>query len=180
MNRKSLLSLVVATVALAALAAGAYGQGQFDKYTLKSPGGIAFADFRGYESWEMVSSARTDTELKVMLANPVMIKAYKAGIPGNGQRFPEGSKIVKLQWKHEKSKEAPFVVEVPASPTQAFVMEKDSKRFATENGGWGYAVFNHDNATGTMTADAAKADCGQSCHVKVKNKDFIFHSYQKR
>ena len=180
MKRKSMLSLGVAAVALAALGAGAYAQGQFDKYTLKSPGGIAFSDFRGYESWEMVSSARTDTELKVMLANPVMIKAYKAGIPGNGQTFPEGSKIVKLQWKHEKSKEAPFVVEVPASPTQAFLMEKDSKRFAAANGGWGYAVFNHDNATRTMTADAAKADCGQSCHVKVKNKDFIFHSYQTR
>src|SRR5262249_17267645 len=97
MKRKSLLSLGVAAVALAALGGGAYGQGQFDKYTLKSPGGIAFSDFRGYESWEMVSSARTDTELKVMLANPVMINAYKAGIPGNGQTFPEGSKIVKLQ-----------------------------------------------------------------------------------
>jgi hypothetical protein len=182
MKHKRILSFVVATVTLAALAfgAGAYGQGQFDKYTLNSPGGIAFSDFRGYESWEMVSSARSDTELKVMLANPVMITAYKAGIPGNGRTFPEGSKIVKLQWKHAKSMEAPFVVEVPASPTQAFVMEKDSKRFAAENGGWGYAVFNHDNAKGTMTADAAKADCGQSCHVKVKNKDFIFHSYQKR
>ena len=180
MKRKSVLTMGIASAALAALAAGAYSQSQFDKYTLKSPDGVAFADFRGYESWEMVSSARTDTELKVMLANPVMINAYKAGIPGNGQAFPEGSKIVKLQWKHEKSKEAPFVVEVPASPTQAFVMEKDSKRFAAANGGWGYAVFNHDNAKGTMTPDSAKADCGQSCHVTVKRKDFIFHSYQKR
>src|SRR5262245_30209581 len=85
MKRKSMVSLGVAAVALAALGVGAYAQGQFDKYTLKSPGGIAFSDFRGYESWEMVSSARSDTELKVMLANPVMITGYKAGIPGNGQ-----------------------------------------------------------------------------------------------
>ena len=47
----------------------------------------------------MVSSARTDEVLKVIVANPAMIKAYKAGVPGNGQPFPEGSKIVKLQWK---------------------------------------------------------------------------------
>src|SRR5262245_65639020 len=127
MKRKSILLICIAAAALVAVGAGAYAQGQFDKYTLKSPDGIAFADFRGYESWELVSSARTDTELKVMLANPVMIKAYRAGIPGNGQMFPEGSKIVKLQWKHEKSKEAPFVVEVPALPTQAFVMEKRSE-----------------------------------------------------
>ena len=124
MKSKSMVLSGVVAVALAALGAGAYAQGQFDKYTLKSPGGIAFSDFRGYESWEMVSSARTDTELKVMLANPVMINAYKAGIPGNGQAFPEGSKIVKLQWKHEKSKEAPFVVEIHkkyAIPTACLV-----------------------------------------------------------
>ena len=61
----------------------------------------------------MVSSARTDEVLKVIVANPTMIKAYKAGIPGNGQPFPDGSKIVKLQWKPKKSTEAPFVVDVP-------------------------------------------------------------------
>ncbi len=33
----------------------------------------------------MASSARTDGVLKVIVANPAMIDAYKAGIPGNGQ-----------------------------------------------------------------------------------------------
>jgi hypothetical protein len=28
--------------------------------------------------------------LKVIVANSTMIKAYKAGVPGNGQPFPEG------------------------------------------------------------------------------------------
>ena len=87
-------------------------QGQ-DKYSLKSPSGIAFSDFRGYEDWAVVSSARTDEILKVIVANPTMIKAYKAGVPGNGQPFPEGSMIVKLQWKQKKSTEAPFAVDVP-------------------------------------------------------------------
>ena len=64
--------------------------------------------------------------------------------------------------------------------TQAFVIEKDSKRFPN-TGGWGYALFNYDAATGAFTADAgAPADCGQSCHVAVKNKDYIFHPYQFR
>ena len=91
----------------------------------------------------MVSSARTDEVLKVIVANPAMIEAYKAGVPGNGQPFPEGSKIAKLQWSFKKSTEAPFVVDVPDAPTQAFVIEKDSKRFPN-TGGWGYALFNHD------------------------------------
>jgi cytochrome P460 len=150
-----------------------------DKYTLKSPSGIAFSDFRGYEDWAVVSSARTDEVLKVIVANPAMIEAYKAGVPGNAKPFPEGSKIVKLQWKPKKSTEAPFVVDVPDVFTQAFVIEKDSKRFP-ETGGWGYALFNYDAATSNFTADAATADCGHSCHVAVKSKDHIFHPYQQR
>ncbi|MFY9950464.1 MAG: cytochrome P460 family protein [Candidatus Sulfotelmatobacter sp.] len=41
-----------------------------------------------------------------MVANPSMITAYKAGVPVNGQPFPDGSRIVKLQWKPKKSTEA--------------------------------------------------------------------------
>jgi hypothetical protein len=151
-----------------------------EKYSLRSPGGIAFADFQGYEDWSVVSSARTDEVLKVIVANPAMIEAYKSGSPGNGKPFPEGSKIVKLQWKPKKSTEAPFAVDVPDVFTQAFVIEKDSKRFP-KTGGWGYALFNYDAASSRFTADAnSPADCGQSCHVAVKAKDYIFHPYQKR
>jgi len=151
-----------------------------DKYSLKSPGGIAFSDFKGYEDWSVVSSARTDEVLKVIVANPAMINAYKSGVPGDSQLFPEGSMIVKLQWKPKKSTEAPFAVDVPDVFKQAFVMEKDSKRFP-KTGGWGYAVFNYDAASDKFTADPnSPADCGQSCHVAVKAKDYIFHPYQKR
>jgi hypothetical protein len=175
MTRRS-LSILASTVIFAAMVAVVYGQ---DKYALVSPGGIAFADFKGYEDWAMVSSARTDEVLKVIVANPAMIAAYKAGVPGNGQAFPDGSRIVKLQWKPKKSTEAPFAVDVPDVFTQAFVIEKDSKRFPA-TGGWGYAVFNYDAATRTFTADKAPADCGNSCHLAVKHKDFIFHPYQTR
>ena len=126
-----------------------------------------------------MSSARTDEVLKVIVANPTMIKAYKAGIPVNGQPFPEGSRIVKLQWKPKKSTEAQFAVDVPDVFSQAFVMEKDSKKFP-KTGGWGYALFNHEAASDKFTADAAPADCGHTCHVAVKAKDYIFHPYQKR
>jgi hypothetical protein len=151
-----------------------------DKYSLKSPGGIAFSDFRGYEDWATVSSARTDEVLKVIVGNPTMIKAYKDGIPGNGQPFPDGSMIVKLQWKPKKSTEAQFAVDVPDVFTQAFVMEKDSKRFP-KTGGWGYAVFNYEAASNKFTADPKSlADCGNACHTVVRAKDYIFHPYEKR
>ena len=172
-------TVVVTAVAVLAIlvATAVYAQ---DKYSLKSPGGIAFSDFKGYEDWAVVSSARTDEVLKVIVGNPTMITAYKAGVPGNGQPFPEGAMIVKLQWKPKKSAEAPFVVDVPDVFKQAFVMEKDSKRFP-KTGGWGYAVFNYDAASDKFTADEKSlADCGHSCHVAVKAKDYIFHPYQKR
>jgi hypothetical protein len=163
------LALLVATVV--------YAQ---SKYSLISPGGIAFSDFKGYEDWAVASSARTDEVLKVIVANPKMIGAYKAGVPDNGQQFPDGSMIVKLQWKQKKSTEAPFVVEVPDVFKQAFVMEKNSKRFP-KTGGWGYAVFNYDAASGKFTADPTSlSDCGNTCHAAVKSKDYIFHPYDKR
>jgi hypothetical protein len=151
-----------------------------DKYSLTSPGGIAFSDFRGYEDWAVVSSARTDERLKVIVGNPTMIKAFKTGIPGNGQPFPDGSMVVKLQWTPKKSTEAPFVVDVPDVFKEAFVMEKDNKRFP-KSGGWGYAVFNYDAASDKFTPDAKSlSDCGYACHTPVKAKDYIFHPYQKR
>src|SRR3954468_24646896 len=121
---------VAVAVLAAAIATAVYAQVQnTDKYSLKSPSGIAFSDFRGYEDWSVVSSARTDEVLKVIVANPTMINAYKAGVPGNSQPFPDGSMIVKLQWSFKKSTEAPFVVDVPNAPTQAFFIEKNSNRF---------------------------------------------------
>ena len=176
MNRSSQLAIAT-TLVVAVGATIAHAQ---DKYTLKSPGGIALADFKGYEDWAVISSARTDEVLKVIVGNPTIIKAFKEGVPGNGKPFPDGSKMAKLQWKETKSKEAPFVVDVPDTFSQNFVMEKDSKRFPN-SGGWGYAVFNYDPKTDKLTPDAASpADCGHACHTVVKAKDYVFHPYQKR
>jgi hypothetical protein len=182
-KRSAGFTIVATAVAVLAVLGGLalFAQGQDkDKYSLKSPSGIAFSDFRGYEDWSVVSSARTTEVLKVIVANPAMIKAYKAGIPGSGQPFPDGSMIVKLQWKPKKSTEAQFDVDVPDVFVQAFVMEKDSKRFP-KTGGWGYAVFNYDAASDQFSADPKSlSDCGNACHTAVKAKDYIFHPYQKR
>ena len=179
MKRKSKLTIAIATAVLAVLGGTAAVSPQ-DKYSLISPSGIAFSDFKGYEDWAVVSSARTDEVLKVIVANPTMIKAYKAGVPGNGQPFPDGSKIAKLQWKPKKSTEATFDVDVPDVFKQAFVIEKDSKRFP-KSGGWGYALFNYEAASDKFTVDpTGVSDCGHACHTAVKVKDYIFHAYQRR
>jgi hypothetical protein len=51
--------------------------------------------------------------INVIVANPVMIKAYASGIPGNGKPFPDGAKAAKIQYIPKKSAEAPFQVAVP-------------------------------------------------------------------
>jgi hypothetical protein len=107
----------LAAAALLAILSGVVLGAQDQKYLLRSPGGIAFSDFKGYEDWSVASSARTEEVLKVIVANPAMIKAYKTG---KGQPFPEGSRIVKLQWQPKKSAEAPFVVDVPADSLKQF------------------------------------------------------------
>jgi hypothetical protein len=177
-TRISTRQIVIATVVLAML--GGTSVSAQEKYTLQVPNGLAFSDFRGYEDWQVVSVSQTEDLLKVMVANPVMIDAYKAGVPGNGQPFPDGSKIVKIEWKPKKMTEAPFSVRVPDTLQDVFLIEKDNKRFP-DTKGWAYAVFDYNPASDAYTPNATgTVNCGFACHTIVASRDYIFHSYQKR
>jgi hypothetical protein len=122
-----------------------------DKYTVKVPNGLAFSEFRGYEDWQSVSVSKTDHAFALILANPVMIDAYRAGIPDNGKPFPDGSKMAKIHWKPENSAQAPNpTTRVPSTVQNVDFMERDSKRFAG-SGGWGWAAFNYDAASDAFT-----------------------------
>jgi light-regulated signal transduction histidine kinase (bacteriophytochrome) len=89
---KRIAGLTVSAIAIAVLAVlgvvALYAQGQnSDKYSLKSPSGIAFSDFRGYEDWADVSSARTDEILKVAgMRDAVLQRGVRAdeAAPGSG------------------------------------------------------------------------------------------------
>ncbi|MGC1347900.1 MAG: cytochrome P460 family protein, partial [Methyloceanibacter sp.] len=115
-----------------------------DKYTVQVPNGLAFSEFKGYEDWQTVSVSQTKDALAAILANTVMIDAYRAGIPDNGNPFPDGSKIAKIHWKPKKSTEAPDpTTTVPGTLQNVDFIEKDNKRFA-DSGRWGYAAFNYE------------------------------------
>jgi hypothetical protein len=70
-------------IAVVLTALGGRADSAQDKYTLQVPNGLAFSDFKGYEDWQVVAVNQTDDLLKVMVANPAMIAAYRAGAPGN-------------------------------------------------------------------------------------------------
>jgi hypothetical protein len=158
-----------------------------DKYSLKVPGGIAFSEVKGYEGWQAVSVSQNGGKFAVILGNPAMIDAYKAGIPGNGKPFPDGAKIAKIHWIPQKNEAEPGQPLVPNTLHDADFMVKDSKRFA-DSGGWGYAAFEYDAASetfrpGTLTDNPPQANdakCGAGCHTAAKARDYVFTSYQKR
>ena len=186
MKRKAMLiSLSVATVA-AVLGAGAAVSGQ-DKYALKVPNGLAFSEFRGYESWQTISVSHNGGKLAVILGNPAMIGAYKAGIPGNGRPFPDGAKMAKIHWIPKRSEWEPGQPLVPNVQHDADFMVKDSKRFS-DSGGWGYAAFEYDAASDTFRPGTLEdkppqgndAKCGFACHTVAKARDYVFTDYQRR
>jgi len=193
------VGLVLAALALAVVG-GRYSSAQQksaqqnqDRYTLQIPGGLSFSEVRGYEQWQVVGPSLTEAAnvIRVIVANPVMIKAYQSGVPGNGKPFPEGSKIVKLEWKPKKITSSPFSEKtpdtVPGDLEQVEFIVKDSKRFSDSHG-WGYAMFVYDPASQTFAPanELSKppvghdAKCGVACHNLAATTDYIFTAYPKR
>ena len=173
--------LGVTLLALAAIALAAQ-----DKYTVKVLGGLAFSEFRGYESWQVVSISHDGPLIAAVMANPVMIKAFQDGAPGNGKPFPDGSKMAKIHWTPKKMEAFPAAL-VPGTQHDVDFMVKDSKRFA-DSGGWGYGVFEYDTASDSFHPGTAAdkppqgndAKCGFACHTSVKAKDYVFTEYAHR
>jgi hypothetical protein len=148
MKGKTILAMSLITGVLAA--AGGWAASAGDKYTLKVPGGLAFSEFRGYEDWPVVAISENGGKIAVILGNPVLIDAYKAGIPASGKPFPDGSKMAKIHWAPKKLETQPGEPTVPGALHDVDFMVKDSKRFA-DSGGWGWAVFDYDAASDSFT-----------------------------
>ena len=150
-----------------------------DRYAVKVPGGLSFGEFKGYASWEAVAVSQVDDGLKLIAANPVMMSAYRKGLPARGKLFPEGSKIVKIEWAPQKNKVSPYPVTVPGALMSVSFIEKDSKRFP-KTGGWAYAQFLYDPASRTFKPNGTGAACGHACHTIVAAQDYIFTAYPSR
>jgi hypothetical protein len=182
----AVVSLAVSVLALLGVRAVTAQDTGEAKYSVKVPNGLAFSEFRGYEGWQTVAVSTNEKLMAVILANPVMIKAYQSGIPGNGKPFPDGSKMAKIHWNPKKQEAFPNTM-VPASLHDVDFMVKDSKRFA-DSGGWGWGAFMYNAASDTFTPANMSAEppqgndakCGFACHTIVRTKDYVFTEYGKR
>lgn len=169
---------LAATAVMLAVLGGSAVSAQ-DKDAVQVPNGLAFSEFRGYEDWQTVAVSQAGEVMAVILADPVTIKAYRAGIPGNGSPFPEGARMAKIHWTTKTSAEAPAPTTVPDRLKDIDFMVKDSRRFP-DTGGWGYAQFNYDAASDRFTPEGSDAACGAACHTIVQAKDYVFTAYPKR
>jgi hypothetical protein len=180
------LSACAALAGSVAFVADSVAQTAQDKYTLKVPGGLAFADFKGYESWQAIGLSHKEGAVALILGNPAMIAAFQSGIPGNAKPFPDGARIAKIHWNPKKNEFFPDTTG-PGTQHDVDFMVKDSKKYA-DSGGWGYAAFEFDPTTNTFrpanTADkppqSNDAKCGAACHTIVKSKDYVFTDYARR
>jgi hypothetical protein len=150
-----------------------------DKYSVRVPNGPAFAEIRGYEDWPVVAVSQIENGIKVIVANPIAVEAYRAGIPGNGKPFPDGSKIAKITWKPKKNTQSPFPVMVPDTLAKVQFEEKDSKKFG-DTDGWGWANFPYNSASQAFVPDGNDAKCGYACHTLAAKQDFVFTAYPQR
>ena len=173
-------------VAVALALLGGSAMSAQNKYAVRVPDGLAFSEFKGFEDWTTVAVSQSGKLIEVILANPVMIKAYLAGIPGNGKPFPDGAKLAKIHWNPVKMETFPSAL-VPGTQHDVDFMVKDGKRFA-DSGGWGWGVFDYDAASNTFkpgtTADMPPqnndAKCSFACHEIVKTRDYVFTDYGHR
>ncbi|MEA2737582.1 MAG: hypothetical protein QOH05_889 [Acetobacteraceae bacterium] len=177
MKNKDILAIAVTMVLPAVLTSIALAAQ--DRYTVKVPDGLALSEFRGYEDWRNVAVSQVKDGIKVVAANPVMISAYRSGLPADGKTFPEGSKIVKIEWTQKQDSVSPYFVMVPDALKSVSFIVKDSKRFPKTHG-WAYAQFDFDPVAQTFKPSVTGTECGYACHTTVAARDYIFTSYPER
>ena len=169
----------LAAVSVFLITAGGLALAAQDRGMLKVPGGLSFSEFKGYESWPVVAPSQVKDGIKSIAANDIMMKAYRSGLPAKGRTFPEGSKVVKIEWAAQQNTVSPYFVMIPGALKSISFIEKDTKRFPKTHG-WAYAQFLRDPATRTLKPNGTGAECGYACHTAVAAQDYIFTAYPPR
>jgi hypothetical protein len=123
--------------------------------------------------------SQTESSIKVIVANPTMMAAYRDGLPADGKLFPDGSKVAKIEWTFKRNTVSPYFVNVPDTLKSVSFIEKAVRRFPNSHG-WAYAQFDYDTASDTFKPSVTGGECGYACHMTVAAQDYIFTAYPKR
>ena len=133
-----------------------------------SPNGIEMP--KNYKNWELYGvSHRTDkNSLRIILANPI---AVKAASEGKTNPWPDGSMFAKLAWKDSIHPNFSAAT-VPGGFSHVEFMIRDSKKF-TDTNGWGFARWLGPDQK-PYGNDAGFAQECSTCHLQAKDTGYVF------
>ena len=142
-----------------------------------SPNGLALNFVDGFESWRLISShVRVDkNEMHYIWGNDAAMRAIRAA--GKGEPvFEAGSIFVKMGYLMRKNPAFMDSIE-PAGLQRIEYMIKDPRRFS-DTGGWGYARFPYDGASGRFSVYGTSPDITRECYYMPspgREKRFRLH-----
>ena len=107
-----------------------------DRFSLKSPNGISFSEFKDYETWHVIAASTPDGAdgcgtspapgcIKAIVGNPTMIQAYKDGIPASGKPVPDGAMMAKIEWQKARDPASAYGAIVPGALAEIAFMMKE-------------------------------------------------------
>jgi len=134
-----------------------------------APNGIEFpAD---YPNWRIISlSHRTDNQsMRAILGNDIAIKAARSG---NTNPWPDGTVLAKVVWKEMAKKTWPAAI-APDKFVHAEFMFRDSKKWAGNGTGWGWARWVGDAQKPYGKNAHFSQEC-ITCHTPVKGNNWVF------
>lgn len=106
MKSKKVPAIVIIVVSLSVLLSVAFAAQ--DRFTLKAPNGVAFSEFRGYDTWQDVAVSATEEGVKAILGNPVMINVYQGRHSRQWQAFSRWLHDCKDRVGQEKEPSVPL------------------------------------------------------------------------
>lgn len=135
---------------------------------------------KNYRSWRFIGTwgVATDEDDQVgskgfhnVYTQPETVATFKST-----GKFPDGAVLVKELFKTKTNSMTTGEISYATDLEGWFIMIKDTKGRFKGNGlwgdGWGWALFNADNPSTTVTEDY-KADC-LACHVPAQKDDWIY------
>ena len=134
-----------------------------------SPNGLKMPP--GFENWAVISiSHRLDNKsMRVILGNDVAVKAAR---DGRINPWPDGSVLAKVVWKEKPEEGWPDAI-APDALVHAEFMYKDSKRFAANVSGWGWARWLGKERRPYGQDAGVEGECIR-CHAPLRDRDWVF------
>ena len=128
-------------------------------------------DWTALGTWSVAGGDEGAAGLHVVYTQPEAVAAYRdSGV------FPDGTILIKELFGAETAQMTTGTISRAAAVEGWFVMVKDAAGRYAENplwgDGWGWALFDADNTTDTVTTDY-ETDC-MACHIPAQQTDWVF------